>query len=1737
MSEVVPILMSEIVSILMSKIVSIVTDGNSFDFDTEFAPGKMYVYEYSARLLTGIPDLADQYSGFEMTADLVLQAQEAGKVAMKMTNVKVGHTNDHVPANYEEDIDMLHRWNKEYQRELTKPIVFKHTKGQVSELEADQSEQDWSLNVKKSILSLFNLNLTPSQVMQAQRGNLVPKTVSSEDLAYYGVYEQGMGGNCETTYEINHIPDPEDPNPERDFVLNVTKTRNYKNCRSEPTLVKDNFDQRGCPQICRKQQAFAAVQGYYPVAASGQEQPETKGCPCGQELDASPIEQYNSVKYNISQVGAVNVIEGIWSEGKVVYNTFGDKILVVTRQNVTLTKLTNGRQSSLAEISNPTTHRDLSYKMPRAQQQGQRRMTSELPYLALFGQQDVQELTQNLPRLLEALANEITSLEAGSSKDSMHRVVEVVNTLAALPADALEATFRQIAAPGKAQDASPKAKIIRKLYLDALALAGSNKAALLIKKLVISNQVSTDEAKDLIEAVPQNTYLPEVATIDAYLELAQHPRIQNRPVLQTSASIAFAKMVRGGCIKAQQAAGDLAQESGERNDSSSSEESQENMARRNSIEREDSNDEEKTESGNICSQRDLQRYVDAAAQILERADTFTKKVSAIETLAHIAVPEALKALEPYITGSASYNQAPGFQMEGNQDIDEERNFLRIGAVYATAHIAKEYPRQVLPLVLPVYRNVAEPYELRIAAFTIMMLSQPETHLLESIATELHRETNKQVASFVISAFDSIGNMTFPCVANLAKAAAKAAEFAPEQKQGMKYSKFVSKDYYDEEKEYGLRTIAEWIANNQSSVPRAAYFSVGQSDGPFHGELLEMGFSAKGLEKIAERIMGRNGIFATALENMNLKSEEQNASRNKRSTNSIEQAVEALKEKLDFQPRKGDEPKLNMFFKLFESTSVYALDEQQMNELVEEAEKTLRQWAIKLLNGYTGHFVKMMMPSSIYKIVPSEMGVPVVISHKHPIVLSIKINNAKLELSSHPKTPVPIAANISATIEPQVMYSSYTFMFAVSPANRVAYGTHVEKTTQASLPIEITVGHIRPKNLWTVSLVPKVPHEILYHKSEARTFISRTKIASAPTREWLGDSQTIKSVQAPFKVDKKIGQKKFGLGLRLQANTEDAWDRQMPWSSKTAEKKGLLAAAIEYFRNAGLQNRDAHINLETDSEEPTTGIDLTFRYKWVSDEETGSDKDDSDESSASNESDSDESDESSSSASSSSSESNTSESKSESHNHKNESKNHSKHASKHHLHNHRSSRSRSASDSSSSSSHSSSEESASSPESSAQSSSSESDSSSSSSSESDESISLEDAVTDFEEIMAMITGKNVEHNIKKIAQKLMKKTSRTWAWSWDENQDSESSQSQGSSSSESESDDSDSSSSDESESRSASSSSSESRSDRKNQSDRKNRSESRSAHQRQKGHYNKAEKKSLTIPAYRAHDIVMTITARGPRPSHLAINVVFVESFDKRTSWIKASGHVKTPRGMFKDTPTLFCADGVVAFPRIPGEFYYEQTQQQDAKAKYSAELGWGRQCQSGSKIQIKGQLEKTQDKVWKSEDFAHEGAAAAEEVQEWFKSQCQTDEAEGKTSSYACERAIIRQSYFNQLTMDIKYEHVAPELKQLAQKLDLALKYKYYDNVKINQRKEKDEKSKTQEIRLVAHYSNKLPQMPMLNIKIQKPSEYIKIEKVFAPYVRPPSTIIPLKELYKYTLAGQRMTRECFDTFDTLIRT
>jgi hypothetical protein len=169
-------------------------------------------------------------------------------------------------------------------------------------------------------------------------------------------------------------------------------------------------------------------------------------------------------------------------------------------------------------------------------------------------------------------------------------------------------------------------------------------------------------------------------------------------------------------------------------------------------------------------------------------------------------------------------------------------------------------------------------------------------------------------------------------------------------------------------------------------------------------------------------------------------------------------------------------------------------------------------------------------------------------------------------------------------------------------------------------------------------------------------------------------------------------------------------------------------------------------------------------------------------------------------------------------------------------------------------------------------------------------------------------------------------------------------------------------------------------------------------------------------------------------------------------------------------------------------------------------------------------MEKTEDQVWTDSDFSVQDGSNSHHIKDWFYHQCATDRSEGRPASYACERAIIKESYFNQLTLDIKYKNVPSEIKNLTQKLDLALKVGMYENMDNNALNVDNVK---EQIRVIAQFSGKIPDVPMMNLLIQKPEEETKFSKVHVPYFRPPSTLLPMSEVLMNLATGYENTPSC----------
>jgi len=1161
----------------------------------KFEQGKTYVYDYQTQLVTGMPGVADQMSGLFMKGDLILQGRSDSEVALKLKSIRVGSQLEMNLREQDDDFEgeTIEGWTKYHEEQLKKPIVFSVVDGKIVSFVCEESEPQWSLNLKKAILSLLNLEINPKEVIsRSVEGNLIPKFIKEqEELSYFGIFEQGLEGLCETTYQINREEDQDQEQgqqQEEGEQIKVTKVKNYNNCLTKKTLTKQNGQQEtSCPKDWTRQPE--GIKGYYPVP-SAEDSTQCKY----HEIEEQRVAQYHNVQYDIKG----NNVESIYAEGKVTYQLFGDNLMAITTQNLTLQQVKDEStsQQKIESISEPKIHYTLTYRLPvedkeQKEQLEQEQINMDVPFMSLFGKMKKQQLEQQVPQLVRSLAKNVINKENNNQKEqegeSTQNLVQAINAMSVLKRESLESIFRQITEQREdSREQKEEKEVCRKIFLDVLALCGTNEAALYVKDLILQSaqqqqqqqnkpilqgeryqQLTQHEARHLLASIPENLYKADVKTMDQFSQLAREEVIRKeQPLVHEAAAICFAKMVQKSCVSRDQ-------------DMTYTMEQQDGEYKRQAegqwekwIQQEKDQFTQKMHQQQICRQEDLERYILVAKRLMDSADSFTQKVAAIEAIAHIGTQESVKVLAPFVTGqkSLSYDEEKEQVITPEQQYEQEQ-YMRTICTYALAHVAKRFPEEVAPLALTVYRNQNNRHQLRIAGFAIYLMTQPEEHMCESIASDLHQEEDKQVKAYVVSAFQSLKDLSVPTKQMLAQAAEQVKDFYPEITKGYKYSQYFGKDYYNQEKAFGIWASAEWIKESRSAqdsrsdlrrpIPSAAYVAVNQIVQDLEKQILEVGFTQQGLEQLIPLVLGQNGLLSSLIQGNRME-------------------MKNMKQEMN----------IHLFIKSFESTNIMSLDKDQLQKLVIEVESTLKEWTRELERGYQGvAFVKVLCPNSFQKMVPSHMGLPIMVSHKHPIIISLKVNEARIQRKGE--------HNIKVTIdmEPKMTVSAYTFLYGFGPADLTTVGTHVEKTTQVSLPLRVTLKH-EEKNQWECTLESKMGHHVLTHKSEGKTFISTANMNSLPSRHWLESAQTIRrSDAAPVKTERRISpSEQFPVALKVSIDAEHKID--MESLHKTVSNKGYLPAALEFFHKTGLRDRQVIVTLEQQKEKPV------LRFQWTMDEE-------------------------------------------------------------------------------------------------------------------------------------------------------------------------------------------------------------------------------------------------------------------------------------------------------------------------------------------------------------------------------------------------------------------------------------------------------------------------------------------------------------------------------------------------------
>lgn len=188
------------------------------------------------RTLAALHQVADQYTGIALKAQLKCQPKGSDALICTIQNPQVADVHAELPGGW--DSPLPEKKTNYQQFELSsKPFELKFKNGAIDDLVVEKSLPTWQVNMIKSIASQLQVDTKGENEMKS-RYNQEPE--GNKAFATYKAMEDTVTGECEVFYDISPLPEyvlqskPElapIPSLKGDGqIIDIVKTQNFSNC-------------------------------------------------------------------------------------------------------------------------------------------------------------------------------------------------------------------------------------------------------------------------------------------------------------------------------------------------------------------------------------------------------------------------------------------------------------------------------------------------------------------------------------------------------------------------------------------------------------------------------------------------------------------------------------------------------------------------------------------------------------------------------------------------------------------------------------------------------------------------------------------------------------------------------------------------------------------------------------------------------------------------------------------------------------------------------------------------------------------------------------------------------------------------------------------------------------------------------------------------------------------------------------------------------------------------------------------------------------------------------------------------------------------------------------------------------------------------------------------------------------------------------------------------------------------
>lgn len=920
--------------------------------------GKQHVFEYSGRLLTGIPQLASHYSGLGINATVLIDVLAANKLQLSLEQPKFAKVNERLEArmNSQDGLDgdnwrevflpQMSEVSSEFRQILEQPIIFELVQGEIREAKISRDEPEWAVNFKKALALLFQTKFDAA-AWEPERNQIS----SSFSDNFWKTKEESIDGICEVTYQINELPKymirdrPEMvPYPEQcqgQKYYEVIKTKNVDNCekRSAFSFYKPGFFKCSGPN-CKNMWARTS---------------ETRVIACGSRGNM--------------------MIQSIVNQGELTQNLLGIKTERIVSGNLQILRLKEVRSASpkpqpqdLTQIKNMMF--EYSYKSYQSQQQEtqeeqeSRRIPKDLleqpeelgkilPSSRLHGQKSKMpksEIKQQIKTLMQSIIREMTNpqLENLSEKQVTLKVLSAARGMSMLAKSDIETLYEQI----KLEFASNEIhrSIAKNLFYDTTLMAATPEAIRFLKDQMMKKEMTHLELFSLMAWMPNNLMVPHQQILEEIFQLVTSQEIQECQVCRNIATMSFSTLLEKACLARNRATSFPTWVMGE-----------------------------------FCTPESpilKEKWIPYLLKDLEQTQEWYRRNDIIVSLGLLPSQDLIGKLVPFLEGKFQGQPVP--------------QMTRLLALWSLSNVAVQQPQVMEPIYFAIYSNPAESTEMRISAFNALLKLNPTIPTFHKIASRTWTEQDKEVLRAVNTALATLSSESYIRsvsfnldVTNLAKKAKLIYPLIKKTQGGifLVSASLFGADYLPK-LDTGYETISEWIASKKSFLPRDVYFQVTYFLSQYQFNFIQTGYRLEGIENMYRKVAQ---LITPTKPGQSV--QEQTEEIAKQLQDNLNSQWRQIIQKLSIKPR-DDNDKISGagFLRLQEIAPVFGnFHEMTVETLKEKINKFFGANDLKsMVNGKEHRIVfKRTVDAAPYMgLLPTDMGFPLNIEFHLPIMVSV-----------------------------------------------------------------------------------------------------------------------------------------------------------------------------------------------------------------------------------------------------------------------------------------------------------------------------------------------------------------------------------------------------------------------------------------------------------------------------------------------------------------------------------------------------------------------------------------------------------------------------------------------------------------------------------------------------------------------------------------------------------------------------